>query len=297
VKEFLAYAYHQWQRPSPRYVVLLGDGTYDFKDHLVTGVMNQVPPFMAKTSYLWTVSDPMVAAVNGDDNLPDLAIGRLPAASVEELQAIVKKMLAYEANFAGFQSPIVLVADNPDGAGNFEADAEELASGVLSGHTLDTIYLGRLGANATRDAITAALDRGASLLSYVGHGGIHLWADENIFNTFDVAPLATQLQQPMLLTMNCLNGYFHFPYFNSLSEELVKADGKGAIAAFSPSGLSLNEPAHLFHKALLSELFEGDHERLGDAVMAAQEAYAATGAFPELLTIYHLLGDPALTLR
>ena len=28
--------------------------------------------------------------------------------------------------------------------------------------------------------------------------------------------------------------------------------------------------------------------------MAAQEAYAETGAFPELLSIYHLLGDPAL---
>jgi hypothetical protein len=37
--------------------------------------------------------------------------------------------------------------------------------------------------------------------------------------------------------MNCLNGYFHFPYFNSLSEELLKAEGKGIIAAFSLSGL------------------------------------------------------------
>ena len=40
--------------------------------------------------------------------------------------------------------------------------------------------------------------------------------------------------------MNCLNGYFHFPYFNSLPEELLKAEGKGIIAAFSPTGLSLN---------------------------------------------------------
>jgi hypothetical protein len=46
-------------------------------------------------------------------------------------------------------------------------------------------------------------------------------------------------------------------------------------------------------KALVDE----GHERLGDAVMAAQEAYAETGAFPELLRIYHLLGDPALRLR
>ena len=35
----------------------------------------------------------------------------------------------------------------------------------------------------------------------------------------------------------------------------------------------------------------------GDALLAAQESYAATGAFPELLRIYHLLGDPALKLK
>jgi hypothetical protein len=50
--------------------------------------------------------------------------------------------------------------------------------------------------------------------------------------------------------MNCLNGIFHFPYFNSLSEELLKAEGKGVIAAFSPSGLNLHNAAEIFHKAL-----------------------------------------------
>lgn len=51
--------------------------------------------------------------------------------------------------------------------------------------------------------------------------------------------------------------------------------------------------AHAYHQ----EIVRGNHSRLGDAVMAAQAAYAATGALPELLVIYHLLGDPALTLR
>ncbi|HEY7700333.1 MAG TPA: C25 family cysteine peptidase, partial [Vicinamibacteria bacterium] len=54
VREFLSHAYHSWQKPSPRYVLLLGDGTYDFKDYLETGVKNRVPPFLVKTSYLWT---------------------------------------------------------------------------------------------------------------------------------------------------------------------------------------------------------------------------------------------------
>ena len=96
--------------------------------------------------------------------------------------------------------------------------------------------------------------------------------------------------------MNCLNGYFHFPYFDSLAEALLKENDKGVIAAISPSGLSLNAPAHRYHKALLQELVSGQHQRLGDAVLAAQKAYANTGAFPELLSIYHLFGDPASSI-
>jgi hypothetical protein len=84
---------------------------------------------------------------------------------------------------------------------------------------------------------------------------------------------------------------------NSLAEELLKAEGRGAMGAFSPSGLSLNGPAQRYHKALLSELLSGKRARLGDAILAAQAAYADRGEFLELLSIYHLLGDPALLLR
>jgi len=296
VRELLSYAYHHWRKPAPRYVLLLGDASYDYKDYLGTGVRNQVPTFLLKSSYLWTASDWAYGSVNGEDLLPDMAMGRMPAATVDEARVMVEKVLAYESTSHGV-GRAVLVADNPDTAGDFEADAEELASGVLAARNPLRVYLSRLGAEPTRRAIVEAFDGGAALVSYLGHGGIHLWAQENIFNTSEVGVLSAQSEQPLVLTLNCLNGYFHFPYFNSLAEELLKAEGKGAVAAFSPSGLSLNEPAHLFHKALLSELMSGKHQRLGDAVAAAQAAYASSGAFPELLSIYHLLGDPALSLR
>ncbi|MCI0408191.1 MAG: C25 family cysteine peptidase, partial [Acidobacteria bacterium] len=296
IREFISYAYHHWRKPSPRYVLLLGDGTYDFKDYLATGVSNQVPPLMVKTSYLWTASDAEYASVNGEDVLPDLAIGRLPAKTREEARLMVEKVLAYEASGSP-AGRAVLVADNADAAGDFETDAEEIAAGLLASRNPRKIYLGRLGVESTRAATLEAFDAGAGLLSYLGHGGIHLWASENLFSTTEVSRLEPQPQQPVVLTLNCLNGYFHFPYFNSLAEDLLKAEGKGAIAAFSPSGLSLNGPAHLYHQALLSELLSGKHRRLGDALLAAQAEYADSGAFPELLRIYLLLGDPALTLR
>jgi hypothetical protein len=93
--------------------------------------------------------------------------------------------------------------------------------------------------------------------------------------------------------MNCLNGYFVAPGYNSLAESLLKAEGRGAIAGFSPSGLSLDGPAHQYHRALVAELTGGQHERLGDALLAAQAAYARAGLMPELLEVYHLFGDPA----
>jgi hypothetical protein len=296
IREFLSYAYHHWKPPKLRYVLLLGDATYDFKDYLKTGVVNQLPPLMVKTSYLWTASDPTLAAVNGRDLLPDFAVGRLPASSAEELRVMVSKILAYETAPGGLDGLLVLAADNADAAGDFSADVVAIEGGVLAGKPVRLLLLHELG-GSMRGEILRAFDEGASLVSYVGHGGIHLWADENVFNTQDVSSLAPQSRQPILLTLNCLNGYFHFPYFDSLSEELLKADGKGAIAAFSPSGLSLNGPANAFHQALLDAVFRQGHRRLGDAVLAAQESYAATGALPELLSIYHLLGDPALRLR
>ncbi len=297
IHDFIAYAYHYWQSPSPQYVLLLGDASYDYKDFLHSGVSNPVPPLLVKTSFLWTASDPSYAAVNGEDLLPDLALGRLPAASVSEAAALVEKVIAFEsAGLTLAQGPAVLVADNPDLAGDFEQSALEVVPLLAPAHSVETIFLRELG-SGTRPTIAAAFDRGAALVSYLGHGGIAVWATENVFNNQDVAPLAPQAQQPLLLAMDCLNGYFDFPFLDSLAEALLKAPDKGSIASFAPSGLSLHGPADLFHKALIKEITTGHHKRLGDAVLAAQADFVQTGAFPELLSIYNLLGDPALTIR
>ena len=296
IKAFLEYAYHSWASPSVRYVLLLGDASYDPKDYLGTGVKDWLPGFPVRTSYLWTVSDPAYASVNGEDSIPDIAIGRLPAGSADEARRLVEKVMSYENSGGRLDGPAVLVADNADGAGNFERDADEIASELFSGRKTRKIYYSQQGAS-TRALIEQAFDEGASLMSYVGHGATAVWASENIFNTGDVKNLAPQSRQPFLTTMNCLNGFFQFPPLNSLSEELLKAEGKGVVGAFSPSGLSVNDAAHVYHAALLREMLSGRHTRLGDAVLAAQEDFARSGSFPELLSIYHLFGDPALSIR
>lgn len=49
--------------------------------------------------------------------------------------------------------------------------------------------------------------------------------------------------------------------------------------------------------AVMAEITSGQHTRLGDALLAAQKAYAQTGLMPELLTVYQLLGDPSMRIR
>jgi hypothetical protein len=234
--------------------------------------------------------------VNGEDSLPDLAIGRLPATNIEQAEALVSKLLAWEETGQGTGGNAVLVADRPDPGGDFEADVEDIRSSFLSGRETTTLKVRELGA-ATRPAIRDSFDEGASLMSYVGHGGTAVWSSSNVLGSWDAASLRAQSRQPVLLTLNCLNGYFVAPNFDALPEALLKAQGRGVVAAVSPSGLSLDGPAHEYHRALIGELTSGRHARLGDALLAAQEAYAQTGLMPELLTVYQLLGDPAMIVR
>ena len=65
----------------------------------------------------------------------------------------------------------------------------------------------------TKAAVLGAFDAGASVVSYVGHGAAATWASEAILTSFDVPLLQPQAEQPVLLTLNCLNGYFVAPSF------------------------------------------------------------------------------------
>jgi hypothetical protein len=296
IRDFIAYAFHSWKAPSPRYVVLLGDSSYDPRNFTGTAWPSPLPALWEKTPYLWTVSDPALAAVNGEDRLPDLALGRLPATTLDEARSLVRKILDWEDSGQGLTGAVTLVADNPDSGGNFEQDSLDLASTVLAQRQPRLLFLRQLGTN-TRPAILDAFDSGLSIMSYVGHGGAAVWASENVLNSWDPPSLLPQTRQPLLLTFNCLNGYFVAPNFDSLSEAFLKIEGRGAIAALSPSGLSLDQPAQVYHRALLAQIASGVHLTLGDAWLAAQRDYAQQGAPPDLLLLYQLLGDPALRIR
>ena len=128
-----------------------------------------------------TPRDPLLGAVNGEDDVPDLAIGRIPAGTLEEAQRLVGKLLAWEESGQGLSGQAALVADNPDLAGDFEANVRDIATSYLSGRS-ELLLLSELGAGL-RPAIRDALALGLGYLDYVGHGGAAVWASENVWNS------------------------------------------------------------------------------------------------------------------
>ena len=115
-------------------------------------------------------------------------------------------------------------------------------------------------------------------------------------NSWDPPKLLAQSEQPLLLTFNCLNGYFVAPNCDSLAEAFMKAEGRGTIGAFSPSGLSVDGPAHRFHKALLAEIVQRRiREAEADLVAGRVEKTRSAKAAQALLDARK--GKPRRSLR
>ena len=71
------------------------------------------------------------------------------------------------------------------------------------------------------------------------------------------------------------------------------------MAAWSPSGASINQEAIILNKAFFDALFGVDQSfRLGDAINRSLFYYDSLNrGFEHMKLIYNLLGDPAVNLR
>ena len=133
LRTFLSYAYHNWNQggPRPQYVLLVGDGHYDFKGALRPDLPNLIPPYLLNIDPFIgeTAADNRFVSVDGDaDFLPDMALGRIPAKSPSDVTAVVDKILAYEKSAAAgdWQKRVAFVADNKDDpVGNFHLMSEQ----------------------------------------------------------------------------------------------------------------------------------------------------------------------------
>jgi hypothetical protein len=291
IKDFLNLAEKQWRR-KPRFILLVGDATFDPRNYMGFGDYDFVPTKLVDTSYLETASDDWFVDFN-NDGLPDIAIGRLPVRAVEEADTVISKIMAYEQGLGGQMREALLVADIGDEEFNYEAASADLMPLLPQGITVWGVARGRYGNDGeVREDLLRSINLGPLLVNYVGHGSMEIWRG-SVFTADDAEGLTNGNRLPFFINMTCLNGFFQDVFADSLAESLLKAGQGGAVAVWASSGLTTPDHQTGLNKELYRLLFNGERLTIGEAVMRSKRSADDS----DVRRTWILFGDPTTRLR
>lgn len=289
VKDFFAWAKSNWET-APDYALLVGDSSLDPRNYLGTNRPDYVPTIMVDTRRLETASDDALVDFN-NDGIADLAIGRLPVQTVGQAQKVIAKITGYVPGQTG--TGALLVSDHFEDY-DFEAANENIRALLPSGMTVTTVNRRNNSAEQVRSDIVAGINQGPQLVNYAGHGSVEVWTGAGILRSVDKSSLTNGNKLPVVVTMTCLNGFFHDVFTESLAEALIRAEGGGAVAVWASSGLTEPDRQTLMDQQLISLLFANEQSpALGDAVKAAKAATADL----DVRRTWILFGDPTMHIR
>ncbi|MDD3051928.1 MAG: C25 family cysteine peptidase, partial [Candidatus Cloacimonetes bacterium] len=223
---------------------------YDLNDGLafvqLVGDAAQIPSLSASGG----ASDPSYALLEGNDNYPDIFVGRFSAETVAQVETQVLRTIHYERDMATTDTwiPGGIGIGSSQGAGtgdDGEADwvhlnniRNKLLIDVEPFYTytlVDQIYDNN-GGNA--GMVTASLNEGRSIINYTGHGSNTSWSSTGYSNTH-INQLINDYKLPHIISVACKNGNFTFT--TCFAEAWTRATNNttgnptGAVAIYASS--------------------------------------------------------------
>ncbi len=251
-----------------RYLLLVGDASAH-PDALWRADAAFVPTGWVRTFFVGdTPSDH--ALVLGDDGAPLMAVGRFPASTVAEAQAMVAKTLAWKPT----PRMALLHDDEPEFVGMIDA---------LAALSAPDLRLGDDEADTRRDLLRW-LRAAPGVLVYSGHGSLPVLGDEKFLTVDD----AGAWDGPTVVAAwTCLCANFSHPTQMGLSEAWLRHP-KGAVAIIGPTGETTTGDQSAMTLAFQRAMLDG--ATVGDALLAGWRAAQSKDA--EISFV--LLGDPAL---
>ncbi len=328
IRDFISYLHND--RGGLKYVLLIGDTSYDYKDK-TTGNDNVIFSYQSEDSSNYTTTyvtdDYFVMTkpqtdVNLANNLPSIPIGRLPASNVAEAKLLVDKTLSYYNAIPGQSTPfgewrmkLDFVADDDfDGGIPFHTELENsIKNNFETGTTRNEYNIRKLYMDAFPAEITAggqkfpqvnqaiSNDIGNSLyMFYFGHGGIVGWAQERILTVDEINSFhnytSVYSRFPLVSTITCEFTLWDEPQVTSAGERVLKHTSGGAATMITSSRAIGVSYGREFTSILTNNVFElntsNDFANLGDAFLKAK--YIKGPNSNHLKVNY--LGDPAMKL-
>jgi len=316
LRNFLAWAYRSWQSGDPvQYALLFGDGDYDYRN--ITGNSRIFVPTWQKDSTNEAFSmeiDDRFGLVDGNDLLPDIAIGRLPATTIENAKIMVDKIINYESNapFGQWRSTITMVGDDPlrpesshetRHIGRLENSVNPKIPSVFH---LRKLYLPDYpivqdlsSFGVTRPGVTDhlmdQLRQGTVLVNFSGHGSPKVWTQERVLTMErDVSRIDTGDKLPFWVAATCEWGRFDLIGDDCMPEVLMAMAGNGAIGSLSAARVSYLGPNLDFMSRYFGSLFSDNTHPGRSATLGMAQIATKNGKSND--ERYVLLGDPALRL-
>lgn len=309
IRQFVRDAYHTWPEP-PRYLLLVGD-----TDKIPTGDVGGYP------------SDNLYAAVDGEDFLPDLFVGRFSANTPNEVAVQVAKTVGYESTpdttsgGGEWFSRALMVAANQGSSTPLPTlhwAADELRG--IGFTQVDSCFQGRRAGHIGREegpfCIKHYVDLGVSIVGYRGWArGDDGW-EYPLYDLTHVPLLANGWKMPVVFSIVCHTGNFDRFGTDCFGEVLLKTGTptapRGAVGfigtAETWSHSRWNDRVSI---GIWQAFCEKGLHQLGEVLADAKismlehfpdEVYMSTAPIsPEesceyYAKIYNTLGDPGLAI-
>ena len=319
--------YHYDKSNTLKYLLLFGKGSYDYKDVLDNN-KNFVPIYESYNTLLpldTYASDDYYGFMEEDEgewleerdgnHTLDVGVGRLPVTTLEEAQTVVNKIIQYDddaQSLGGWRNELVFVAD--DGDLNLHQDqANDLTVLVDTSHITfnnNKIFLdaypqisrpnGQTSPKA-RKALQDAIEKGALVVNYTGHGGEIGWMQEQVLDLFLIDDLSNRYKLPLFVTATCEFGRHDDPKRVSGGELVVTTDRGGAIAIVTTGRPVAASSNFELNKAFYNAIFEQENNeylRLGDVFRITKNNSFDLARDTKKVgnRNFSLLGDPSLRL-
>lgn len=326
LRDYISYAYRTWKTQKPRYVLLWGDGHFDYRGIDPTNKpQNFVPTYQiydgdgymnsVNTNYM---TEDFFVQIVGEDQIVDAALGRLCVRSNAEGNLILEKIRRYEQTSSpdNWRSQITLIADDGPTESISATDrnlhtnqSENLANSIIpseirakkiymADYPTENVPGGRRRPSVSQDMI-AAVNEGTLILNWVGHGNPRLWAHENIFVKDIHIPQFTNLDRLFfLVAATCDFARFDNLREQSGAEDMISSARGGAIGTFAAARTVYSLDNAAISEAFYSEIFRNTSglpaPRLGDVLFRVKQV-RNSGSFNNDLK-FCLLGDPTVRL-
>ena len=299
IRYFLEYGFNHYALiPEKKlsYVVLMGDGTNDFRGYEQgSEERNKILPFIEGT----TASDDYFVYFINKIN-PSLMIGRFPGYTDSQMEIMIDKTVGFISNpeFGYWRNRVILCADDFLKKGkNTETGHTSYAESLSSLIENHVELLKNYGIKypldefqnrpEARGDLIKRINNGAAVFYYIGHGGYDVIGDEEYFRASrDITKLTNASKLNFFIASSCDVGLFDSNTVESMAERLLYAKDKGSVAAFASSRKGGYGPCYKIVRLVVQDASE--NITIGEAVLISK-----TPSIPSNEP-YLLFGDPML---